>query len=289
MSQNLKLRILTAIVGVAVILTLLLWLGVGGVAFFAFVISTGMLFEFSKMFFTLEDAKTKTALLILFNAFAHGLNYWLVVGVSSAFLGLAPAYLFFILFLFMVPKLLQYGGANALNSESGIKILSAHVHELMALVFGWIYLGWFPLLMVTIRSHAEGKHWLLLTLITVWSSDTFAYFAGRARGKTLLYETVSPKKTWEGAVGGTLGALILGIVYAHFYLPEQSKVTVGVIVLAMSVASALGDLCESLIKRASNVKDSGNLLPGHGGVLDRFDGVVFALPVMCAYLWLISP
>ena len=104
----------------------------------------------------------------------------------------------------------------------------------------------------------------------------------------MLFETVSPKKTWEGAFGGSIGALFVAIVFAHFLLPSESLVVICVISLTVSVASILGDLCESLMKRAVNVKDSGSLLPGHGGFLDRFDGVVFALPVMYAFLSLLG-
>ena len=288
MNQNLKLRIVTALIGVPVILALLLFMGVEGVQIFAWVISSAMLFEFSKMFFKLMDSQIKTILLLVLNAFVHLINYWTTVGVPSGFLGMGPLFVFFLIFLFQVPKLLNYGGTAALNSEEGVAILQQHMQELMALCFGWIYCGWFPLLMVSIRQNADGNAWLLLTLIVVWSSDTFAYFAGKYFGKRFLYQTISPKKTWEGAIGGTLGALILANLGAHFFLPRFGWMTISVIALALSVAAVLGDLCESMLKRAANVKDSGTILPGHGGFLDRFDGVVFALPVMYAILWLIS-
>ena len=288
MNQNLKLRILTAVVGVPVILSLLLFLGVEGVAIFAWVISSAMLFEFSKMFFKLKDAESKTILLLVFNALVHAVNYWSSAGVPSAFLGMAPLFIFFLVFLFQVPKLLNYGGTEALNSEAGVALIRQHLQELMALCLGWVYCGWFPLLMVPIRQMADGKSWLLLALIVVWSSDTFAYFAGKFFGKRFLYETISPKKTWEGAIGGTLGALILSNIYGFFFLPRFGFLIISVISLALSVAAILGDLCESLLKRAANVKDSGSILPGHGGFLDRFDGVVFALPVIYSILWLIS-
>jgi phosphatidate cytidylyltransferase len=288
MNQNLKLRILTALIGVPIILSLLLWMGVEGVAIFAIVISTGMLFEFSNMFFKLADAKAKTALLLISNLAVHGLSYWSSVGLPYGFLGLLPTFLFFVCFLFMVPKLLNYGGAAALNTEAGIKTLGQHMNELMAMVFGFVYCGWFSLLMVKIRQSENGKHWLILTLLIVWSSDTFAYFAGKFFGKHLLSQTVSPKKTWEGAIGGTLGAMSVAMIYAHFFITDTGIASIAVIALTVSVAAAIGDLCESMIKRAANVKDSGTILPGHGGFLDRFDGVVFALPVMAAVLWVIS-
>ena len=288
MNQNLKLRILTAAIGVPLILAFLTSLGVEGVAIFSWIVSTGLVFEFSKMFFHLEDAKSKTWILIAFNTVVHALNFWLATGIHSALLGLFPVYGFFILFLFMVPKLLHYGGAVALNSERGIKTLHLHVQELMALCFGWVYCGWFPLLMVSIRTLSFGKHWLILTLIIVWASDTFAYFAGKFCGKHLLYETVSPKKTWEGLIGGELGAVLTAVIYAHFFLPAEGPYEIAVIALALSSASAVGDLCESLIKRAVNIKDSGTILPGHGGFLDRFDGVLFAVPLMYLILKVIS-
>ncbi len=277
---------MTALIGVPLILMLLLGAGVEGVAFLAWGISMGMLFEYSKMYFTLEDAFLKTALLLVFNTVVHGLNYWLTVGLNNGFLGLGPFLLFFVSFLFLVPRLLHYGGKEALNSELGESLLRRHVQELMAMMLGWIYAGWIPLLMVSIRTTSSGKFWLVLALLMVWACDTFAYFAGRFFGKRLLFETISPKKTWEGLIGGFLGAVIVALIFAHRFLPNESAFEITVLALGISVASALGDLCESMLKRAAQVKDSSNLLPGHGGFLDRFDGVIFALPVMYAFLWL---
>jgi CDP-diglyceride synthetase len=248
----------------------------------------GMLFEFSKMFFSLSDASAKTILLLTLNTAIHIINYWLMVGVSSAFLGIMPVVFLSIVFLFMVPKLLNYGGSEALNSEAGMKKIAKHFNELMAACFALVYVSWLPLLMVSIRQSNQGKYWLLFTMLVVWSSDTFAYFAGKLFGKTLLFETVSPKKTLEGALGGSIGALLIALLFTHYYLPRESSVEIIVMSLTISVASILGDLCESLMKRAVNVKDSGSILPGHGGFLDRFDGMIFALPVMYAFLWLLS-
>jgi phosphatidate cytidylyltransferase len=287
MNQNLKLRIITALIGVPVILGLLIGLGVEGVAFFSWVVSMGMMIEFTKMFFTLPDAFYKTVLMLTLTTIVHFMNYWLMVGVSSAFLGIIPVILLSVLFLLMVPKLFNYGGAVTLNSPEGIEKLSKHFSELMAACFGFAYACWLPLLMVSIRQADQGKYWLVFTMLVVWSSDTFAYFSGKYFGKTLLYETVSPKKTWAGAIGGSLGALLVSVCFAHFFLPDVSVIEISVISLTISVASIFGDLCESLMKRAANVKDSGSILPGHGGFLDRFDGVVFALPVMYAFLWLL--
>ena len=288
MNQNLKLRIITALIGVPLILLLLTGMGIEGVAFFSWLVSVGMLYEYSKLYFTLEDATFKTITLLGINTLLHTLNYWLGVNVSAAFVGLMPMLSLFILFLFLVPRLLNYEGSTALATEEGSKKLSVHFQELTYSSFGMIYAGWLPMLMVNIYRSHQGDHWLLFTMLVVWSSDTFAYFGGKYFGQRLFYETISPKKTWEGAIAGSLGALVVSLVYASININGISFIQIGVMSLTMSIVSMLGDLCESMMKRAANVKDSGNILPGHGGFLDRFDGVVFALPVMYAFLWLLS-
>lgn len=286
MNQNLKLRIITALIGVPIILVCLTSSGIEGVAFFSWLISVGMLFEFCQMFFKLEDSKRKTAMALVFATFIHAFNYLFNSHMSAALLGLLPVFGFFLLFLFMVPSLFHYKGKDALATEAGVSLLQKHMQELMALCFGTVYCVWFPLLMVSIREMTNGKHWVIFCLLIVWASDTFAYFAGKFLGKHPLYETISPKKTWEGAIGGTLGAMVVAGAYAHFFIPYPGITAILVIILTVSVASILGDLCESMIKRASNVKDSGNILPGHGGFLDRFDGVLFALPALYGLLWI---
>lgn len=286
MNQNLKLRIITAVIGVPIILVCLTSLGIEGVAFFSWLISVGMLFEFCQMFFKLEDARRKTAIALVVATFVHAFNYLFNAQMSASLLGLAPVFGFFLLFLFMVPSLFHYQSKDALATDAGVQLLQKHMQELMALCFGMVYCVWFPLLLVSIREMTNGKHWVIFCLLIVWSSDTCAYFSGKFLGKHKLYETISPKKTWEGAIGGTLGAMLVAGAYAYYFIPYPGMLAILVIILTVSAASALGDLCESMMKRASNVKDSGTILPGHGGFLDRFDGVLFALPALYALLWM---
>ena len=127
--------------------------------------------------------------------------------------------------------------------------------------------------------------WLTLAvLMTVWASDSFAYIAGRLFGKTKLFERVSPKKTWEGAGGGLLGAAVF---VGAFKLTVLSDVLgwadVAAIAVAAGVVGPVGDLAESLFKRSVEVKDSATWLPGHGGLLDRIDATLVAVPVVA--LW----
>lgn len=132
---------------------------------------------------------------------------------------------------------------------------------------------------------ATGGFWLLTTvLVCVWGADTFAYFAGRSFGRHPLFPRVSPKKTWEGSAGGAVGAMALaaGFRWAVPALP-LSVADVVVVGLACGVASQLGDLVESLFKRSVDVKDSATWLPGHGGMLDRLDAALVALPLVAAW------
>ena len=135
---------------------------------------------------------------------------------------------------------------------------------------------------------AGGEHaafWLTTAaFVCVWGADTFAYFAGRALGRHPLFPRVSPKKTWEGSAGGAVGALVLaaGFKLAVPGLP-LGWLDVLVIGLACGAASQLGDLVESLFKRSVGVKDSGTWLPGHGGMLDRLDAALVALPLVAVW------
>ncbi len=282
--SNLQQRVLTALIGASAIISLLIFGGLEGVALFALVVSVGMLIEFSKLFFKLHDARQKTIFLVGFSVLIHFLNYWFAIGVAPQFLGLAPFVLFGVYFLIQAPNLIRFEPEGTARST---ELLREHLYEWMALLFGFVYAGWSPMLMVQIRSMPQGHHLLLFTLLVVWSADSFAYFAGRFFGKRKLFELISPKKTVEGAVGGLLGAMAIGLGYMSIFLPDWSIWEGLVMILTVVPASIVGDLLESWIKRAMSVKDSGSILPGHGGFLDRFDGVVLGLPVALFFLWLL--
>lgn len=129
----------------------------------------------------------------------------------------------------------------------------------------------------------EYQYILLLAFFVIqWANDTGAYLVGRVIGKNKLHERISPNKTWEGAIGGAVFALTAGFLFAYFSTGHIGHwlAIAGLIV----VFGTLGDLTESQIKRSVGVKDSGNILPGHGGILDRFDGVLFSAPFVLSYL-----
>ncbi|MDB9775033.1 phosphatidate cytidylyltransferase [Vicingaceae bacterium] len=117
----------------------------------------------------------------------------------------------------------------------------------------------------------------------LWANDTGAYLVGRKLGRTKLFERISPKKTWEGSIGGGLMGLGIGYMNALLF-PDLSLINWLVVALIVLIFGSLGDLVESMFKRSLNIKDSGKLLPGHGGLLDRFDGIFIAAPIVYTYL-----
>jgi phosphatidate cytidylyltransferase len=126
-------------------------------------------------------------------------------------------------------------------------------------------------------------YFLLALFVTIWVNDTFAYLFGSWLGKHRLCERISPKKSWEGVLGGCIGALLSGFVFSKF-VADLSLIQWLVFSIIIVVFGTLGDLFESLIKRKTGVKDSGNIMPGHGGLLDRLDSVIFTVIPVIIYL-----
>jgi len=171
-----------------------------------------------------------------------------------------------------------------------------------AFAFGYIAI---PMaLLVAIRQQPAGAIWTIYTLLAVWAGDVFAYFVGKSLGRHRMSPEISPKKTWEGAVASILASVIVGTLWFQhapgissallriglierrdgMFGLEQPQLWPIIFLSAMvNIAAQLGDLVESLIKRGAGVKDSGTILPGHGGMLDRIDAMLFAVPVVWAY------
>ncbi len=130
----------------------------------------------------------------------------------------------------------------------------------------------------------SGRPLLIGFFIIIWGNDTFAYLSGMAFGKHKLFERISPKKTWEGTIGGGVFAVIAAIVLSFIYKDFNAFEWMG-FALTIIIFGTFGDLFESLIKRTIGLKDSGNIMPGHGGILDRFDSILIAAPF--AYLYIV--
>ncbi len=155
-----------------------------------------------------------------------------------------------------------------------------------ATVAGIVYAGFLTTFLAFLKrvDPDHGGNTVVIVLLVAWIADTGGYFAGRFLGKTKLYEAVSPKKTWAGAWGGLAGSLLGVSVLKLFFATWLGWVDVFLIAIPGGILGQLGDLAESLIKRSVGVKDSGALLPGHGGILDRIDAVLFIAPYVYVYL-----
>ena len=283
--SNSALRILTALVGIPAIVGLL-YLGAWP---FALLVLGLALFCQYEVYGLLDEAGLRTrkivglslgALLVIQPVFAYALH------VAAAVLILAVA-----LSPFDVPRGVTKPADGDAPAPPSMPLTVSGVGSLPATLFGAIYpaglLGYLIMLRSGRGPLVDDANAFALTLtvfLLVWSTDTFAYYVGRAVGKRPLAPKVSPKKTWEGAVGGTVGAIIVAIVLKLLVLEFLPWIHVVAVAAICAVFGQLGDLAESKIKRLVGVKDSGSILPGHGGFLDRFDAMVLAAPA--AYLYL---
>jgi phosphatidate cytidylyltransferase len=154
-------------------------------------------------------------------------------------------------------------------------------------VLSWLYCGLLIAALVALRLRFDVP-WVIMAFVVTWGNDTAAYFAGHAFGRHKLFERISPKKTWEGFLGGVAGSVVGALAVRALLLREELSPGAAVVVgLGAAVLGPLGDLCESMVKRAAGVKDSGKIIPGHGGLLDRIDALLFVAPwvyVSAAYL-----
>jgi len=184
---------------------------------------------------------------------------------------------FIILLLLILCTLFMITSQNLLTATSNLSIT----------FFGIFYIGFLLSHVILIRNQVDGKAWLLFLMITIWSGDIFALFSGILFGRHKLYPKISPNKTYEGLFGAIFGSVVTGLLYATFFLPNFNKVSCILVATGMGILGQLGDFIESLLKRSAQVKDSGSLFPGHGGVLDRIDSFLFSSPFLYYLLpWL---
>jgi len=266
-------RWITGVFGVVLFVSLLVYGGAFGAFLIASVLSLGMADEYARMGFQMVDRAIKrNALmiaawlsLIFVSLLGDAEGHWLIL----TFTGLFSFFLY----------LLRFHDAADFRE---------HFKEFGIFFVGVFYSGVMPSYLLKIQQVNNGVSWLLLFFFIVWGTDTGAYFAGKKFGGPKLYEKVSPKKTRSGAIGGIGTAYLVTIIFKFFFLREMSWFFVVLAPGIVSVLAQVGDFCESFIKRAFAVKDSGSILPGHGGFLDRFDGVVFGLPFMYACMKILS-
>ncbi len=264
--SNLLVRLLTAAVAAPAILYLLFWAPKWG--FQALVLTAVAIAAHELFAMTMGKDRVLEA---------YGVVSSLGVALVQLYAPTAPALLATFALLPMCGLLLSLARPDPIDEAD---------RRIAWTIAGPLYVG---MLATLGRLHLRdnGGGWVVLTMMLAWWGDTGGYFAGRAFGKHKLYEKVSPKKTIEGSIGGLAGS-VLGALCAHFWYLQALPLVDGV-VLAV-VAGALGqagDLCESLIKRSAGVKDSGFIVPGHGGLLDRVDALVFTSAATWLYATLL--
>lgn len=251
----LYLRVLSALVGIPVTIFVVWYGGLLLLFFIGVIIILGIL-EMVRLLNNLGARPSTTATIIgsLLLLVVTYIQDWQLLGVAFTTILL----LHLLLIVTRYPRYTPNDGAAGIFATMYLSLLL------------YIYL---------ISVLPDGRYWIYLLLLGTWASDTFAYFTGRALGKHKITPVLSPKKTWEGAIGGIIGTIITVYVYNLLVLPVE----LGVILLLgffISISSQLGDLVESTLKRQAGIKDSGNLIPGHGGVLDRFDSMLLSAPLV---------
>ena len=177
-------------------------------------------------------------------------------------------------------------GLAAMAISMAAANLAAGVNRAGALSMGVLYV--FGSWKSAVLLHDVNVHWLLFGLMVNWIGDTAAYYVGRRFGKRKLAPIVSPGKTWEGAIAAGVAGTLLGALYLPWAIPGVGIPLACGIALLANAAGQVGDLAESALKRGAGVKDSGTLLPGHGGVLDRLDSTMFTVPVLYVLVMLLK-
>ncbi len=165
---------------------------------------------------------------------------------------------------------------------SGDRSPERALQDIAPVVIGFLYIPFILSLLLYIR--LVGPGWIIYTGVTVWASDSFAYYVGKNMGKHKLYPSMSPKKTVEGAAGSLVGGMVFSCIIKYLLLDRMSITYALLLGAVIGAIAVVGDLSESMFKRDSGVKDSSVLIPGHGGVLDKLDGIIFATPVVFIFL-----
>lgn len=269
--NSLLQRIITGGIFVAIIIAALLYNGYA--SFVVFGIAMYMtLMEFLQMSASKTISTVHINVLKVMVMAIYAATYFYAVGTLS----ISPFYL-------MVPFFLVLAILELYNKEGDT------FHNISTAVMSLIYIV-LPFSLVNIMINMDGEFnglILLIIFFLVWINDSFAYLFGVSLGKHRLWERISPKKSWEGFIGGGLMTIIISALAVRFYFPDLSLEIMGLAIIVV-VFGTFGDLFESQLKRQFGVKDSGTALPGHGGFLDRFDSFLFIIPVAIIYLQIVA-
>jgi phosphatidate cytidylyltransferase len=292
---NLLKRVLTAVVLIPIVLLLVLWVPVPALAAVAALVALLAIQELLKL------AEAYGIIPLQWPTYIFVALFFLLLAVNAGDAKPLVSTAIFVYTAGFAAALSPFFFASAAMRRFDLK--SAFPSALVS-TFAFAYIALPMAMLVQTRQQWAGAYWVLFVLLVVWAGDIFAYFVGRSVGRSLMSPRISPKKTWEGALASLAASLIVGILlYKHalpissallnahlierrdglFALEKQPLWPILLLSAAINIAAQLGDLVESLIKRGAGAKDSGTLLPGHGGMLDRIDALLFAAPVLWYY------
>lgn len=267
--SNLAVRLLTAAVGIPIILWMLFL--APAVVWSAFVVLASSVGALELAGMTLKGERVLSAWMVLATM--------AMVGVVA----FTPSVEVLLTALFA----LVLSGALAVLARPDP--LGAAAGRMGWLIAGPLYVGAAVGALAKLHHLDNGGTWVVLSMALAWGSDTGGYFAGRAFGRHKLYEKISPKKTVEGSIGGLAAVVAFALAMKALWMPELPWVHAVVLALAAGAVGQAGDLCISVIKRSMGVKDSGHILPGHGGLLDRIDALMFTAIVTLLYAhWVLA-
>jgi phosphatidate cytidylyltransferase len=203
-----------------------------------------------------------------------GIGLGLTLSVVSSYGDVKVVLPFFVLLLLLL-SILFLGTSQSLSptiSNMGIMLL------------GILYIGFLLSHVSLIRKMADGTEWALFLISTVWAGDICAFLSGSLFGRHKLYPKISPNKTYEGLGGAIVGSIIVALAFALLFIPKLEMRLCVLLAIGLGVLGQLGDFTESMLKRSAQVKDSGSLIPGHGGMLDRLDSFLFSAPFLYYFL-----
>jgi phosphatidate cytidylyltransferase len=160
------------------------------------------------------------------------------------------------------------------------KDLSSTISKIGIALFGILFIGFLLAYVSLVRNMPNGKPWVLFLIITVWTGDISALLSGSFLGRHKLYPKISPKKTFEGLAGAIVGSIIVALAFSWLFIPNLKPGSCILLAIGLTILGQLGDFTESMVKRSAQVKDSGTLIPGHGGMLDRLDSFLFSAPFL---------
>jgi len=201
---------------------------------------------------------------------AVGIGLGLILSLIISFGGMNEISPFLVIILLVL----------AVLSMAVSRDLSSTISKMGIALFGILFIGFLLAYVSLIRNMPNGRVWVLFLIITVWAGDIFALLSGSFLGRHKLYPKISPNKTFEGLGGAIVGSILVAFAFSWLFIPNLEIGSCILLAIGLGILGQLGDFTESMLKRSAQVKDSGTLIPGHGGMLDRLDSFLFSAPFL---------